>query len=367
MKKYRVVLFVIVRILCWVGFLYQMISVTKSYLQYNTTTKIDYGNNKNILVPSFSLAFPLYVPIRKLLQKLDPNYDFQVMQQVQQFKIPKTNLTIREPDEFVLINDLINKIYQNYTSEQLFLATDMSEYIRNFSISYCALPSNVSNHVIDAFGPKSLRSITFLDGRSESINCRLMHETSRIMVQFNNGDIMPYIPTTSYAFTMHSSEATPHYQQMQFLKTERRHFVTYNIISIKRLKAPYHTNCQNYGEEFASHGSQSTCVSRCVFERMVKCDNYKNNDDFAFDEDYVRQSNDCQRFSERNYNKLFCYPTFFYKTYEYSKALKMPRADAKVCVDLDHDRYLRIEDSCYDKCLDDCDQTIYSKKVYLLI
>lgn len=359
--SYRNIFYFLVRTICWVGFLYQFINVTSRYLKYQTSTKISYGSKKHILVPSLTIAFPLYVPFRDLVYQLDPQYNFDSHQRPKTYLVPVLNITIYDPEDIATVQTEVNRLYSGYDSKQFLAETNMGQYINDFKVWGCVKSSNVTHEVENSFGHSSFRAATIIDGTSEHSSCTLMHRTAKIQLQFNNGNFIPFIKRTAYAFLLHTNDVIQHYKQMQLLKTDRRHFVTYNVISVRRLKAPYQTACKIYNEQTNSK-SKSDCVSKCVFRAMVDCIQYEpKRDRNIVNSD--SQERKCKTYSERDYNHLFCYQTFFYKLDQFSTKLKMPIVNTSTCVSINNTHYLDVEDRCFEQCPDDCEETMYFKKV----
>lgn len=286
--------FVIISGLCYVVFIYQFAWVTRDYLLYKTSTKVEYQMDESIELPAFSVAFETPIPMAELWQKAFPNqsYPYETFSsEGPEFEnstlgqhcfdvYDKTEKDAWDIKNWTRVDDAAvwdcffhyfgNPPIRNYLQEL------HRYYGKHF---WCRQPVG-DNRAAQCQNTSICDQISYSVGYWGAISATLFSKFAPdcinlspggiLTVYYNYSKIMPFKAWYNYV-SMHPADAVMDYSRSQHLDLRSDQTIRYHRVVFKRLPAPYDTACHDYkmAPLNGSH-SRSDCLAACQFDSVVE-------------------------------------------------------------------------------------------------
>lgn len=326
---------------CYVAFSYQFVSVTRDYLRYRTTTKVEHYVEDPTNLPAVTFNFETPIPMKELFFKAFPNRSYPYDDNTLDPNLYRDGAT--EPswynstlgahcsemfdsdpenewmaDTKYWVTELYACVYHYFPNrtvraylqelKSLFgwrpLRSDKSRRKRYFGCGVAddsVVRSDGRDQRPDLCHPKLMRfgigwrgaiGITLFAHAPQNVRFR---SDSRITISFIKSEIQPFLEWSSF-LQVHAPDEPPHSNQFRFL-AEADHDVTYHRVATRRLPPPYDTFCHDYkrvpvGTRWPLDGakSQKDCLARCIFGIQTNATGNSFNHFFVHKESFFFES-----------------------------------------------------------------------------
>lgn len=289
-------------LVCFAIFIYQFVDVTKSYLQYETATRIRY-DNQDTTMPAFYFCLKHPFTAQQMFDylKLESHRTSKGELDYDYYKRKFGNITNTQFYVY-LMNKFLKRVEQGKLKEMLLYPID--DEIQYGVYFFDILFSNGTSFSVDgarkAF--KSERNLTTIDIFKTDYLIDL-HSLSKCVAFFNfepketGFSFQQTLPLTTYvmqffqqelmfelnvlkgqyALSIMGAREIPSEGELTIIETESDYKVGIQMTMVERLEAPYDTNCKNYEQLGKKNliknsilhselNSQSKCLAKCTLD-----------------------------------------------------------------------------------------------------
>lgn len=300
-RFFKTSFFPFLKFLCYLGLIYQLAVSSRIYLQYETVTRIEYEQIDEV-VPSVMVCLPRLHPsnainsFNKSFESVFINEEFEKFEKFEKFD------KFDEFDNFYKKSNMRFCAFFNSCDIKRLFQNSLKFFNNSINFAIWKIDSNhkygrfVKDKEILVSKQQSNKTTNFLElvtsrfERCFLINTNYEKTEKRDSIKLQTDKKMNFAesitlslwklsyPNDTIIFGLYSPEDLPStaVSSRVSVKTSKRTFrLQFHLSKVVKLPPPFQTGCHGYGIQNGGFGSQSDCITQCMFKDVVR-DNYED-------------------------------------------------------------------------------------------